>query len=383
MMRQTSKQKLIWVVFALVFLQASTFASESVTENTEVENQEQKTPSAVSQFNKAIIGSREGVDLRNYRMALKYSNMALMLADEVLTSKPKQLAALNYNHGVLLYKANQYEESSKQLKKVLTHYEDLYGKEGIELQPLILQLALASGRDSQPSSKRYFKRAFKLTELHYGNPSSEYAKLLIKEGMLLNSYFSYRKGKKSLIKARQMALALEGESSQLAGWASFNLGKLALARREWDASSDHLLTALHSFELPDKPSNQIELSTHAFLVQAFSEQDEQALATRHCLAIGRMTPFTPDQDFLPIYKKQPKYPKKALRAGLSGWSIVEFDVDEQGFVRDPRVLHKSSETFDTTSVEAALNFRYAPAFQNGKAVATKNIQNRIVYTIAN
>jgi len=376
------KKSPTWIALSLCFLHSFSLAAGDTGDRADIEAKNEQSPSLVSQFNKAIIGSREAADKRDYRNALEHSSVSLKLAEEALTDKPKQLAALIYNHGVLLYRAGQYEEAIQPLKQALSHYEDLYGKEGSELLPLISHLALASGRAHQPSSKKYFKRGRKLTKLLHGSPSIEYANLLIREGVTLSFYISRQQGKKALIKGREMAVELEGESSKLAGWASFNIGKLELSKRDWDASSEHLLNALSSFEEPDKPSNQIELSTHAFLVQAFSEQDEQELATRHCLAIGRMTPYSEDQDYLPIYKEQPKYPTSALRAGKSGWSIVEFDVDEQGFVHDPRVVQKSSATFDRTSITAASSFRYAPAFKNGKPVATKNVQNKIIYSIA-
>lgn len=373
------KKAQMWMVFVLCVASSLVSAAENRAVN---EVSVQQLPSKAKQFNKAILDSREAAAKNNYRAAIKFSLKSLALGEALLTEKPEQLAALNYNHGVLLSRGGRYAEAGKQLQKALSNYETIYGKESAELRPLIYELATSLGKARQPSSSQYFRRALKLAKRHHGSPSLEYARLLIQRGVILSYYFPRKNGKSSLVKGRKMAVSLEGEASQLAGWASFHLGKLAMARRDWDSSTEHLLAALNTFDLPDEPANSIELSTHAFLVQAFSEQNEQALATRHCLAIGRMTPFTPDQDYLPIYKQQPEYPRSALRRRQSGWSIVEFDVDDQGFVRDPRIVQKSSATFDKASIAAASNFRYAPAFDEGKAVATRNVQNKIIYTIA-
>ena len=82
-----------------------------------------------------------------------------------------------------------------------------------------------------------------------------------------------------------------------------NLGKYLLSIKNYEDARKYLLVALASFERPDEPSAKIELSTHAFLVRAYTELGESELATQHSLAIGRMIPFESNQSYFPKYKK--------------------------------------------------------------------------------
>ena len=76
---------------------------------------------------------------------------------------------------------------------------------------------------------------------------------------------------------------------------------------------------------------------------------------------------------------QPKYPRKALNRGLSGWVIVEFEVTELGTVANPRIVSNCAwkkkksiegECFDSPNtvfnkegIKAALKFQYPPVSQ--------------------
>ena len=94
-------------------------------------------------------------------------------------------------------------------------------------------------------------------------------------------------------------------------------------------------------------------------------------------------PMTELQNYVPIFKKPPKYPRAALKAGISGDVIVEFNVDENGFVVQPEMVSfNGHKAFVKSALKAAEGFRYAPAFVDGKAVVTRGVRNRIIYEIA-
>lgn len=144
-----------------------------------------------------------------------------------------------------------------------------------------------------------------------------------------------------------------------------------------------LLEALATYADPGRPSNEMELTTHAFLVTVYQERNEPELATRHCEAIGRMTPVSDTQNYFPLFKKIPRYPATAQWMGKSGWVILRFTVDEEGIVRDPEVVESNSgDVFVNAAIEAASQFRYAPRFVDGRPVATPGVRHKITFELA-
>ncbi len=126
----------------------------------------------------------------------------------------------------------------------------------------------------------------------------------------------------------------------------------------------------------------MELTAHSFLVELYERNGQSDLATQHCLAVGKMIPTREVQDYFPLFKPVPEYPRNALASIKEGSVVVEFSVDEAGFVQDPKVVDRvGSIVFDKPSLEVAKRFRYAPAFVDGKPVRTDGVKNRIVYAI--
>ena len=116
----------------------------------------------------------------------------------------------------------------------------------------------------------------------------------------------------------------------------------------------------------------------------------------------RITNFTVLEDtkysaseMLPRVKVVPEYPSKALRRGLEGWVIVEFEVTSQGRVKSPIVVAScvkrqgesdcqshSSNFFDKAAIDAVKQFLYVPRFIEGKPVSTKGVQNRLNFELS-
>jgi len=84
---------------------------------------------------------------------------------------------------------------------------------------------------------------------------------------------------------------------------------------------------------------------------------------------------------LPIAKKPPVYPQRALDAGLQGACTVSYTVDVQGRVRSPKVVGDCHPLFIRPSLIAAQSFRYQPRIVDGRAVEVPNVQNTFHYRI--
>jgi TonB family protein len=119
--------------------------------------------------------------------------------------------------------------------------------------------------------------------------------------------------------------------------------------------------------------------THGFLVEVYERLGENKQSTRHCLAIGRMTPVFDTQNTFPVYRVPPEYPSALAKMGREGWALVEFTISPMGFVENPVIIEASNEGFNNASLEAIKKWRYAPKFVEGKTVPMAGVRTVIRY----
>lgn len=317
--------------------------------------------------------------------ALPYAEAAYQIGKERFGNSSKNTASLAYNYAVTLLKLKKDKEAKKVLKETLTLYEVVYGKQSKELIPVLMDLGHASAEPfNAKKQKQYYRRALKITEETYGEDSLNYGQRSLEAGITLLSKTLSRDAKRYLYKSHKTFRNLQGEESSKTGIAAFYIGKYELAIKEYENAVVYFNKVLASFEFPDEPSNKLEMSTHAFLVEAYERMGRQDLATKHCLVIGRMTPFNSKQDYQPLVKIAPRYPLRALERGDEGYVVLEFDVDELGFVHNPKIIDgKKTRLFGEAAIDAAKKFRYAPAFKDGEAVVTRGVKNKIIFRMAN
>ncbi len=105
-----------------------------------------------------------------------------------------------------------------------------------------------------------------------------------------------------------------------------------------------------------------------------------------------------DGEYLPIVKVQPRYPRRALSRGMTGWVIVEFTVSSIGNVKNIVVVNncawvKKAEMpaecdghpngiFNAAAVKAAAKFKYKPRVVDGNPISTAGVQNKITFELA-
>jgi len=360
---------LLFIVF--LFVGASTLWAE------DRQNQVKAFKSAYQQYQKLIDDGRR-------KEALPFAKEAYELGKVLYGEESKSYAALSYNYADALLINRDEKEASKILKETLKLYKKLYGDDGEELIDVYINLAEANVDFHDPTpQKRYYGKALSITEKHYGKENHAYGQLLIKAGAAILSKANVVGGERYLRQARDLYSKIAGPDHPMAGIASFWLGKYELSKKKRRRAEKHFLHALSTFEHPEKPSNHLEMSTHAFLVTVYEESNQSDKATEHCLAIGRMSPVKDTQDYEPLYQKLPKYPQSAARVGKEGFVILEFTVDEYGFVKEPVVVEaEGGRSFEEEALKAAKGYRYAPAFENGVAVSTKGVMQKITFELA-
>jgi len=290
------------------------------------------------------------------------------------------VAALSYNYGLNLIKLRKYTEAETALIKTLEYYKNIQGEEFTEYSMVLLDLGKIT---KGPSSDDYFKSALAIIEKNFGDPSKEFGKASTDIGISLLNKNKKKPSKDYLDKGFSALEESAGSTSPHTAYAAYHLGKLAYSSRNPKEAIFYLEKALVSFNDPGRPSNQIELSTHELLAKAYEWIGKRDKATKHGLAIGRMTPRNDTQDYQPLVKVAPTYPKKELQKRKEGSVIVEFDIDKDGFVVNPKAVEvNGSKAYIRPAIKAVSKFRYAPAFDNGVPVRASGVRNKITFALA-
>ena len=93
------------------------------------------------------------------------------------------------------------------------------------------------------------------------------------------------------------------------------------------------------------------------------------------------TPAFDSRQYQPLSKAAPDYPERALDKNIEGDCSVEYTVNTQGHVENPKVLEGCHPLFIRPSLAAANTFRYQPRIVDGKAVAVPAVRNTFHYRI--
>jgi len=82
------------------------------------------------------------------------------------------------------------------------------------------------------------------------------------------------------------------------------------------------------------------------------------------------SPMATEGDIVPLVRIDPRYPTRALRAGIEGEVIVEFTINPDGSVVEPRILEsRPTGVFDRQVLRAIKRWKFSPRVENGVAVA--------------
>lgn len=289
----------------------------------------------------------------------------------------KIAAALAFSYGQNLEEVKDYEAAARLYAESLA-IDEAAGADSAKLVNTLIRLGFTVG--SNKEAEKHYDRALELTAKHYGSQSLEYAKLVLDMG---DNFITVKEfeAKKYLQTSYHIVKKELGPKAPLTGLAAFRLGKVYISAGNEIKARDFFQEALNTFDNPEKPDNRMEIMTHGFLVEVYERLGERKEATRHCLAIGRMTPLVDTQNTFPLFRSPPEYPAALAKAGKEGWAMVEFTISPMGFVENPVIVESSDDAFNEPSVDAIKKWRYAPKFVEGKAVPAAGVRTLIKYAM--
>lgn len=135
-------------------------------------------------------------------------------------------------------------------------------------------------------------------------------------------------------------------------------------------------------ELLEPPMIPLEIRLHPIAVSPVQGIGLQA-AVAGAQEIGEFELLGPaDGNAVPIARMEPDYPARAAARGIEGYAIVEFDVNENGSVINPRILGaEPANIFDRASLRAIERWKYNPRIVNGEAVKMLGLKTRFSFSL--
>lgn len=345
-------------------------------------NKEPAKKASAAELNKAYAEYQKLAAEEKWADSLPHIKRAYELGVELLGEK-RETVVLAFDYGTNLKKLRDYRGAVAILESALALGEKVYGKDSVELIPILTDLGLiVYNTPKMDDYKMYYDRALKISEQAHGAGSLELAKLQLQ---LADDIMMRADGKRG---AREHAASAYeilqkrlGDKHPMTGYAALLMGKYALMVGSHRRAKDWLTKTLNTFDTPDAPDSQIEMITHGFLVEVNERLGDSEEATRHCLAIGRMTPAKDTQNYFPVFKPVPEYPKEAAEKKQEGEVILEFTVSASGFVVEPKVIHSTNPMFNESALQSVKKYRYAPYFVGGKPAPVSGVQNKIIYQL--
>ena len=153
-------------------------------------------------------------------------------------------------------------------------------------------------------------------------------------------------------------------------------------------------TFLSEVEKPDKPEEQPEdIAQPELDLQPLTGIDVSIAKPKANFKAGGS--FFRDGEYIPLFKVQPIYPRRAQERGTQGFAIVSFTITESGSVENAKAIEgycgdptgpeselRPCTMFNSASARAALKLKYKPKIVDGKATSVSDVLHRFTFIMA-
>ena len=153
-------------------------------------------------------------------------------------------------------------------------------------------------------------------------------------------------------------------------------------------------TFLSEVEKPDKPEEQPEdIAQPELDLQPLAGIDVSIAKPKANFKAGGS--FFRDGEYIPLFKVQPIYPRRAQERGTQGFAIVSFTITDSGSVENAKTIEgycgdptgpeselRPCTMFNSASARAALKLKYKPKIVDGKATSVSDVLHRFTFIMA-
>lgn len=339
-------------------------------------------PKQTNSFNEIYKAYQAAEESGDKKQTLIYAQDAFELGLSRFGQNHENTIALQYNLALAQSDMHRGDLAHQNLQEVKSAYSELYGNLSLEVFEVVLEQMdnLKSFPFEIKINKEIKDIAFELIE----EAETFLDETTLDENVILDARYKYarslatidmdlnifRKTLNILKDTREDILEKHGDENIGAIELGFLLGKFYSAMEKDNKAIGYMQDVLNAFENTDY-THPYELGAHAQLVQLLEKKGRSEEATKHCIAIGKMTPWSTDTDPIPLYREAPKFPANMARMKKDDAVVLEFIISETGFVTESKVIESKHKEFAEVAMEALSNFRYAPKVVDNKAVASE------------
>ena len=153
-------------------------------------------------------------------------------------------------------------------------------------------------------------------------------------------------------------------------------------------------TFITEVDKPEKPEEQPEdIAQPELDLQPLTGLDVSIAKPKANFKAGGS--FFRDGEYIPLFKVQPIYPRRAQERGTEGFSIVSFTITESGTAENAKAIEgycgdpqgpeeemRPCTLFNSASARAALKLKYKPKIVDGKATPVEGVLHRFTFIMA-
>jgi TonB family protein len=315
--------------------------------------------------------------------SLPEARTAFELGRKLFGMQSEDTANLAFNYAFNLSEVGDYDTGQVVWLETLDSFERVYGDNSVELVPVLMSLGNAAANMGEYRSMlKNYERALRLSAAGFGADSANHGWNASRAGADMWKLARESQAQKHLRTGHEVLLTTLGPAHEKTAFAAFELGLFELDSGNTEAAHVLFQEAAKSFKDPDRPLPVFEQTVHAALVQVNEIQGNRDAATPHLDALGRVTVFRSAEVYRPIYVAPTEYPRMAKQRRLEGYAIVEFRVDEQGYVRDATLFETGGDSeFGEAALAAAGSLRFIPRFDDGEPVAVEGVRYRFDFNM--
>lgn len=372
-------------MIAILFLTASLSITSAYAQDDK--KREEHPDPVVTSFKQAYAGYNEVAKTKDHHLTTYYARRAYELGQEKFGYDHKNTIKLATNW-LIAYNTHSrgHDAPGTQLSKTFSDMEKVAEGDPATLMDLDLAYAtyLIDSRDTSDKNKalKYYKKVLKTAKDYYGSDENSLAYLKLDIAPRLYSGQYNKIAKKYLLEAKEVLAKDPEKNSTAIALSNFWLAKSYLTSKKHAKAAKAMSLALKVFD-EVAPTGHYTLTGHAFMIQILEKQGKRDEATKHCQIIGNIQPIDVNREQVPLYRFSPQYPRSALVRRTEGNVIIEFTVDEQGFVKNPKAIDgENMKLFSKSALKAVADYRFAPRFENGEPVSTDSLEYRFVFQMA-
>lgn len=138
---------------------------------------------------------------------------------------------------------------------------------------------------------------------------------------------------------------------------------------------------------PSAPQSQTKLSSQVSNVSVEKEMTMPSvelgdIGLNVAVSLPSFEGLGQNQQAMPLYRVEPKYPSRALKRKMEGYVILRFTIDELGKPTDIESIEaEPSRVFVRPAIQALKQWKYQPKLVKGKAITQPGQTVRLEYRL--